>query len=242
MNEFEKQFEQELMEQGTSGEELRDLTELKNNITRLSDVKRSYEFKKSFLRKLEGAAIASTNVSTSRRLFMPVLFLALLLIVLITGTVSAQASLPGQALYPVKILSENVIKTVNPSFNNEIIKRRSEEIKTLTGEKKNSKELNKTIDRYENDLEENKVVDPIKIEESKKNLEDARDNSEDEDKKEIENVINQTENKINESHEDNNENKSGDVKGAESSRGSNQDEEDKNQDKSGENKSKDNKD
>lgn len=238
MNEFEKQLEQELIEQGASGEELGGLVEFKNKITKLSDIHRSEAFKKSFLQKLEQKE-SHTQFFAPRRLFTPAFLIALLILVIVTGVVSAQKSLPGQTLYPVKILSEDIVKTVNPSFKDDILKRRSEEIKVLTQEKKNSGELNKTINRYENDLKENTTVNPTTIQESRRNLEDARDNSEDEDKKEIENVISQTENKINESHGDENENKSGDVKGAETNRGSDQNEGDKNQDKSGENKSED---
>lgn len=231
MNEFEKQLEIELLEQGASGEELLGLVEFKNRITKFSDVRRSEAFKKSFLQKLEQKENHG-QFFVPGRLFTPSFLIALLMFILITGIISAQNSLPGQTLYPVKILSENIIKTVNPSFKDEILKRRSQEIKTLTQEKKNSGQLNNTINKYEKDLEENKTVDPIKIEQSRKNLEDARDNSEDEDKKGIEHVIIQTENKINESHRDENENRSEDVKGVRSKRGSDQNEEDKDQDKS----------
>ncbi len=232
MNEFEKQLKQELMEQGASSEELGGLIEFKNKIKNLSNVRRSDDFKRSFLRRLEEKE-NQKQFYPQRRLFTPAFLFAFLIVVLITGVVSAaQKSSPGQPLYQVKILSEDIIKTVSPSFKDEILKRRSEEIKTLTEEKKSSGQLNKTIDKYEKDLEENKTVDPIKIEESRRNLEDARENSEDEDKKKIENVITQTENRINQSHEDENKNKNEDIKGARSNRGSDQNEEDKSQDKS----------
>ena len=238
MNEFEKQLEQELLEQGASEEELSGLVEFKTKITKVSNISRSDSVKRSFLQKLEQKETRG-QFFVPRRLFTPAFLIALLILVLITGVVSAQKSLPGQPLYPVKILSENIIKKISPSFKDEILKRRSEEIKTLTEEKKNSVQINNTINKYQKDLEENKTVDPIKIEESRKNLEDARDNSEDEDKKEIENVIIQTENKINESHKNESENKNEDVKGARSSRGSDGNEKDIDQDKSGENKNED---
>ncbi len=238
MNELEKQLEQELIEQGASSEELAGLMEFKDKITKLSNISRSETVKRSFLRKLDQKE-THRQFFAPGRLFTPAFLIALLILVLITGVVSAQKSLPGQTLYPVKILSEDIVKTVNPSFKDDILKRRSEEIKILTEEKKSSGQLNKTIDKYEKDLEENRTVDPIKIEQSRRNLEDARDNSNDEDKKEIENVIIQTENKINQLHEDRNKDKNEDVKGARSSRGPNQNEEDKSQDESRENKSED---
>lgn len=211
MNEFEKQLEQELLEQGASGEELSGLMEFKNKITKLSDIRRSDTVKRAFLQKLSQEETRG-QIFLPRRLFTPAFLVALLMLVLITGVVSAQNSLPGQPLYPVKILSENIIKTVNPSFKDEILKRRSQEIKTLTEQKNNSGQLNNTINKYEKDLEENKTINPTKIEQSRKNLEDARDNSEDGDRKEIEHIIIQTEDRINQSNED--ENRSEDVKGA----------------------------
>lgn len=235
MNEFEKQLEQELIEQGASGEELRGLVEFKNKITKLSDMGRSDAFKRSYLQKLEERE-NHRQLYPQRRLFTPVFLFALLILLFITGVVSAQNSLPGQILYPVKILSEDMMKIVNPSFKDEILKRRSEEIKTLTQEKKDSVEFNKTIDRYEKDLEENKTIDTTKIEESKKNLEDARNNSEDEEKREIESVIIQTEKRISQSHEDENENRREDVKGEQTKVNSENNRDGSNDENNGENK------
>lgn len=231
MNEFEKQLEQELIEQGASVEEIGDLIGLKNKITKLSDIRRSDTFKKSFLRRLEEGENHG-KFYPERRFLTPVLFLSLLVFILVAGVVSAQNSLPGQPLYPVKILSENIIKTVRPSFRDEILKRRTEEIKALAKEKKSSEQVKKTIDKYEKDLEENKNIDTNKMKESRENLEDAKDNSEGEDKKEIEDVIKKTEDKIKKSHKDENENRSEEVKGAKSSRGSDHGEEAKNKNKS----------
>lgn len=241
MNEFEKQLEQELLEQGISGEELWGLIEFKNKITKLSDTRRSDDFKRSFLQKLEKVGNHG-QLYPQRRLFTSALIIAFLILILITGFVGAQKSLPGQPLYPVKILSENLIKTVNPSFKNEILKRRSEEIKSLTEEKKNSEQINNTINKYEKDLEENKKINPAKIEETRRNLEDARDNSEDEDRKEIEHVIIQTDKKINELNEDEDEKKNEDVKGVGTKKESDRnedDEGDRDQNKRRENKGED---
>lgn len=205
MNDFEKQLKQELIDEGASLQEANSLVEFKNKISKLSNVRRSDDFKRTFLRKLEEKEVRG-QFFVPRRLFTPAFLIALLMFVLVTGVVSAQYSQPGQTLYPVKILSENIIKTVNPSFKDEILKRRSEEIKTITEQKKDSGQLNKTINKYENDLDENQNVNPTQIQQSKRNLEDARDNSEDGDRTEIEHVIKQTEDKINESQGRNEEN------------------------------------
>ena len=238
MNEFEKKLREELKEQGAGDVELESLVMLKNKLVKAADFKRSDSFKKNFLRRLQEEEKRSYRFVFPTRYLTPVLVLILLVIIAGAGVANAQKSLPGHPLYPVKILSENIIKTVNPAFKDEILERRSEEIKTITEQEKDSEQLNKTIDKYENDLDGNKNVNPTKIQESRKNLEDAKENSEDEEKDRIDEVIKKTEIKISEIHkEDEKENK----KSSES--GENKDSnKDHGENKNGENNGENNKD
>ena len=119
-------------------------------------------------------------------------FLSLILLLGFTSVVGAQNSLPGQPLYPVKIASENIASFINPSFKDEILKRRSEEIKELS-DKKDGNTFHDVVDEYEKELNENKEINPKKIEESRRNLEEARVNSLDEHKEDIDRVIIKTE-------------------------------------------------
>ncbi len=193
-NDFKKQLIKELQSQGSLEEEARDLAEIFSKISKASKIERSHIFKKSFLDNLSEKEKADRKTFFFLpRVYVPALALALLLFILITEVVNAQKSLPGQPLYPIKRLSENIVKTINPSFKDEILRRRSEEIKNLTEQKKDSDLLKKTIDEYKNELKEKEDVNPIRIEESRKNLEEAKDKSSEEGKKEIEKAIIQTE-------------------------------------------------
>ena len=193
-NDFEEQLKKELQSQSVLEEEARELMEALNKISKLSKTERSYAFKRSFLDSL------SEKEKTDRKtfLFLPRVYVTalafvLLLFIFIAGIVNAQKSLPGQPLYPIKVLSENIVKAVNPSFKDEIIKRRSEEIKNLTEQKKDSDLLKKTINDYNDELKDTRTINKVKIEESQKNLEEAKEKSEKENKKEIEKAIIQTE-------------------------------------------------
>jgi len=193
-NDFEEQLKKELQSQGVLEEEARELMEALNKISKLSKTERSYAFKRSFLENL------SKKEKTDRKTFfflprayVPALAFVLLLFILITEVVNAQKSLPGQPLYPIKRLSENIVKTINPSFKDEILRRRSEEIKNLTEQKKDSNLLKQTVSDYKDELKEKGKLSPVKIQETKKNLEEAKEKSEKENKKEIEKAIIQTE-------------------------------------------------
>lgn len=196
-NDFEEQLISELKDQGAFGEEARDLMGIFNKVSKVSEIERSHAFKKSFLDNLWEKEKTNKKIFFFMpRVYVPALALVFLLFILITEVVNAQKSLPGQPLYPIKILSENVIKTVNPGFRDEILRRRSEEVKSLTEQKKDSGLLKKTIDQYSDELKEKDKINPDSAEKTKKNLEDAKENSANADKKEIENAIIQTENKI----------------------------------------------
>lgn len=196
-NDFEEQLISELKDQGALEEEARDLMMVFSKVSKASEIERSQTFKKSFLDKLgEKEKIDRKTFFFSPRVYVPALAFALLLFILITEVVNAQKSLPGQPLYPIKRLSENIVKAVNPGFRDEILRRRSEEVKSLTEQKKDSGLLKKTINQYSDELKGKEKINPDSAEKTKKNLEEAKENSANEDKKEIENAIIQTENKI----------------------------------------------
>lgn len=193
---FEEQLVEELKSQNASREELEDFSDILLRVSKACDIERSYAHKMSFLENLRKTPKEDNNFFVPLRILAPALSLVVLLFAGVATFASAQKSLPGQPLYGVKRLSENIISAVNPSFKDEILKRRSEEIRTLTEQRKNSGLLKKTISDYKDELGEKGKIDSIKIQETKKNLEDAKDKSGEEDKEEIQKAITQTEDKI----------------------------------------------
>lgn len=195
-DDFEGQLIKELKSQNASEEELEGFSDILLKISRTYNIKRSYAHKMYFLENLRKSPKEDKIFFVPFRILAPALFLAILLFVGITTVASAQKSLPGQPLYGVKRISENIISVIDPSFKNEILRRRSEEVKELTNQKKDSGLLKKTINDYKDKLEEKGKLSPVKIKETKKNLEEAKDKSVEEDKKEIEKAIIQTEDRI----------------------------------------------
>lgn len=210
-NDLKEQLIKELESQNVSKEELEGFSDILLKISRVLNIERSYAHKMSFLENLRKSLKEEKKFFLPFRILAPALALVLLLFIFIAGVVNAQKSLPGQPLYPVKRLSENIVKAVNPSFKDEIIKRRSEEIKELTNQKKDSDLLKKTINDYKDELKEKGKLNPVKIQETKKNLEEAKDKSGEEDKKEIEKAIIQTEDKIIKEDSKEGENKKGNL-------------------------------
>jgi len=199
-NDFEEELIKELENEGVFAKDREEYTKILNKISMSFEMKRSESFKMSFLSKLSDQDKKKRIFFTAPRIYIPALLFTLLLFILITEVVNAQKSLPGQPLYPIKRLSENIVKTVNPSFQSEILKRRSEEIRNLAQQKNNSELLKKTLNDYENELKNKNNTNSIKIEESKKNLEDARERTGENSKEEIESVIKKTEDRIIETH------------------------------------------
>ncbi len=183
-----KKLAEELKSEGALENEAEDLALLSKNLSNLYAFERSSDFKAKFL---EQELLTKNKFFISRQMFAAV-FLSLILLLGFTSVVGAQNSLPGQPLYPVKIASENIASFINPSFKDEILKRRSEEIKELS-DKKDGNTFHDVVDEYEKELNENKEINPKKIEESRRNLEEARVNSLDEHKEDIDRVIIKTE-------------------------------------------------
>lgn len=183
-----KELEGELKEEGALEKEAEDLAIFSKNLSNLYSFERSSEFKYKFL---EQELLIKNRFFVSRQMFATA-FLSLVLLLGVTSVVGAQGSLPGQPLYPIKIASENIASFINPSFKDEVLQRRSIEIKELSG-KKDGDNFHNTVNEYEKELNENKTITPKKIKEVQKNLEEAKINSLDEHKEDLERVISQTE-------------------------------------------------
>lgn len=183
-----KELEGELKEEGALEKEAGDLAIFSKNLSNLYSFERSSEFKHKFL---EQELLIKNRFFVSRQMFATA-FLSLVLLLGVTSVVGAQGSLPGQPLYPIKIASENIASFISPSFKDEVLQRRSIEIKELSG-KKDGDNFHNTVSEYEKELNENKTITPKKIKEVQKNLEEAKINSLDEHKEDLERVIIQTE-------------------------------------------------
>lgn len=197
MNKDINKIKDELINVGAKEEEAEELAFLSKNLSNAYSFERSDLAKNKFLEK-----VGKTNYNSKHNLFyvyksMFASVVGIILLLSFATFVGAQDSLPGQPLYPVKRISENLISAVNPSFNAEIIKRRSREIKNLSDPDNNaidnSENIRKTIREYERELNEHGEIDVKAIEESKINLEEAIEHSLDDDKKEIEDVLRRTE-------------------------------------------------
>lgn len=192
-NEQLKQLADELKTAGASGKEAAGLVLLAQKFSQKLQLERSFALKKKFL-EAEKVAMPAPRGFSFKWLLAP----ALAVLILFIGSLAlvyAQKSLPGETLYPMKIVSENAASIIKPEFKGEILRRRSEEIKRLIEENKDSYLFQSTIDEYKKGLTETKKINPKKIEESKRNLEEAKEKSSAEHKKEIERVIIQTEKK-----------------------------------------------
>ncbi len=204
-NNFEKELIQELQSEGVLKEEAEELLEVIHKASQVAKTDRSYLSKMAFLEKIETLSRKDSKrmFAFSPRFLAPALAFVILLFILVTEVVNAQKSLPGQPLYGLKRLSENIAKTVDPSFKSEVVIRRSEEIKSLTEEKKDGNLLKKTVNDYKNALRNNTNINQDSIEESQKNLEEAKNQSAGSGKKEIESAIISTQDQIKSRDENN---------------------------------------
>lgn len=177
-----KNLIKELKAEGASEIEADEIALFSKNVSNLLQIERSEELKLKFL---ENTKPSKNNFF--RKYAFAVVF-SILLLLGFSSVVSAQKSRPGDTLYPVKIASENMATFINPSFKNEIIKRRSDEIKSLSREN-NSTEFHEAVKSYEKELDDNSKINSNNIEESRKNLEEAQKNSLEDNKEDLEKAI-----------------------------------------------------
>jgi hypothetical protein len=71
------------------------------------------------------------------------------LLIGMTSVASAQTSLPGNWLYPVKRLSENTAVKFNPNYRATLMMRRADEVKQLIGAQADSKQVIATLAAYD---------------------------------------------------------------------------------------------
>lgn len=192
-NEELNQLIDELKAAGAQDKEAEELSVLSQKLSEVSKLERSFAFKKKFLER-DIIDNSSYRSFWSKWTVIPAVAFCLIFFVGFATVVSAEKSFRGKPLYPIKRLSEGIISFINPSFKNEVLRRRSEEIKELS-DKKDGADFQKTVEDYEKELSENKRIAPEKFEESRKNLEEAKKKSLDENREDIERLIIQTEDK-----------------------------------------------
>ncbi len=112
----------ELKSAGAADTELDVLTELAESLTPLGSISRSEEVKQIRLQRLRPPA----PTPRWRLIFGPAL--ALSLVALITTVSGAQASTPGDPLYPVKLLTQRAAVAVNPGLRSQIVVDRSQDV------------------------------------------------------------------------------------------------------------------
>jgi len=183
-------LEKELKIRGLSQAQAEELGEVAKNIGQIGRFSRSNEVKEQFLVKLLGTGKKESFAWP--RLFAPAVAFVLILIFLGAGSVVfAQKSLPGDVLYPVKRLSENVAVFLNPQLQQEIVVRRSQEVKDLVEQKEDSELVKNALDDFSEDSQKakNKGQTDGRLEESVRNLEDARERSSESEKKQIDETL-----------------------------------------------------
>lgn len=186
---FKENLIKELKEEKVSKEELGDLLEVAYRLSDLSYIKRSDNFKKAFLRKLN-------RENSQQRIFLPMSFpfafaLFILLIVGSTSIVYAQRSLPGEILYPLKRLSEKAVVNFKPDYKKEVLKRREEEVKNLTEQKKDPEIVKEAEKEYEEEFkkqdEEIKAQEKDDLNKSQEKTPETKNEDEEEHQQELKN-------------------------------------------------------
>ena len=204
----------ELKIRGLPQAEVEELDQVAESIGQIGRFSRSEEVKEQFLVKLLGARKKESFAWP--RLFAPAVAFVLILILLASGSVVfAQKSLPGDFLYPVKRLSENVAVSLRPELEQEIVVRRSQEVKDLVEQKEDPELVKNTLDDFSEDSQKAKSEGHTNgnLEEGVRNLEDARERSSESERKQIDETLKKL--------EEQKENNEGNVKGTNSGEGQN---------------------
>ena len=183
-------LEKELKFRGLSQTQANELGEVAKKIGQIGRFSRSEEVKEQFLVKLLGTK--NKESFAWHRLFAPAVAFVLILLVLASGSVVfAPKNLPGDFLYPVKRLSENVAVSLNPALEQEIVVRRSQEVKDLVEQKEDPGLVQNTLDDFSEDSQKaiSKGRANGNLEEGVRNLEDARERSSDDERRQIEETL-----------------------------------------------------
>jgi len=181
-----KEIINELKMEGATDSELSQLNLMMDKLQSVSKIERSFKHKRTFLEPVETVK-QYKKLFTLKWLLVPSIAFLFLLLIGGVSVIRAQSSLPGESLYLVKILSEKAYSLIDPKFKDEIIVRRSEEIKKLTEEKKDPARVGETIKDYQIEVKKEHSIEKIK--ESQENLESAKEHAAVENRKEIEKVL-----------------------------------------------------
>ncbi len=194
MNNIKTGLKKELKEAGAEGEELEKLMQISGKLMELSNLEVSKDIRQKVLRRITEEPPNKEKTFFPKWAVVPLITVVILFLGL-TTVVSAQKTQPGETLYPLKRVSEDVFRKVDPNFKNEIIVRRSEEVKKLAEDEKDPALIKKTLKEYKKEVLKEEEKDEKKFEESKKNLEGIKEKVEEDDKKEIEDLFKEIDNK-----------------------------------------------
>ncbi len=115
------------------------------------------------LRKLQGTEPQLASINRSRSLFRHApgrRVTTAISSLAVVGTVAiglaiasiAQTTYPGQLLYPVKRLTENVAVIIQPNYRGVLMMRRAQEVKQLVALHNNPRLINATLQSYKQDV------------------------------------------------------------------------------------------
>src|SRR3990167_8765328 len=186
----------ELKIRGLSQAQADELGEVAGSLRQIGRFTRSEEVKEQFLVKLLGTR--KKELFVWPRLFAPTIAFVLILLVLASGSVAlAQKSLPGDVLYPIKRLSENIAVSLKPSLEQGIVVRRSQEVLDLVEQKEDPELVKNTLDDFSEDSQKAKSEGHANgnLEEGVRNLEDARERSSEVERKQIDEALKKLEEK-----------------------------------------------
>ncbi len=176
--EFIKQLTEELKLSGASKKEIRDFNPILNKLSGFSEIERPYSTKRKFLEEPE-------PIFWPRIIFAPAAAFILLILIGTASVFASQSSLPGEPLYSIKRLSENAVSSLKPEFRNEMLVRRSREVRELVEKKKNGGFIKKAVEEY-NEEKGKTEHSAITIKESRRNIEKAWEKADDSQRKELE--------------------------------------------------------
>jgi len=173
-NNYRQDLLKELNQEGVSQKDAEELLQTAFSLSKLSTIRRSYEFKKLQAKKISSQKLRGRLFFEFPRILIPI-FAVLVLLLGSSSVVLAQKSLPGNPLYPVKRLSENIAVSINPKFKEEIKNRREKEVKELHEQEKNFY-INKA-EKHQEQKEEKNDEKNVKSEKDIKQIDNSENKS-----------------------------------------------------------------
>lgn len=180
-----KQLFKELKSETINSKEADELFSLVGRLSEYPKLERSFKVKRRFL---EGNIKQQKGSYIPRWFFIPAISFVLLLFLGGGAVVASQKSIPGDPLYPVKRVSEKMISSVTPSFEEKIMIRRSEEVKRLVEKEGKPDLIKETVNDYKETVENNKVGEESR-EKSRENIREAIKKASEEEREELKEII-----------------------------------------------------